>query len=150
MSLGEIIDYFRNELRNKLLRPNCQKVLTLWDHHCCIKANNIHIYSLINSNDFLQFQFRTCFELCCVNNTAAIGLKNAIDKYFYFLIDFENYFSIFISKKVFKDRMAIMNAVIDYNLDHNKIKSKIRRNKEIQNLFIDLIESMNGTIGKKL
>ena len=143
MSLGQIIDYFRNELRNKLLRPTCQKVLTLWDHNYWIKANNIHIYSLINSNDFLQFWFRTCFELCCVNNTAAIGLKNAIDKYFYFLIDFENYFSIFISKKVFKDRMAIMQAVIDYNLDHTNIKSKVRRNKQIQNLFIDFVNRVN-------
>ena len=143
MSLGQIIDYFRNELRNKLLRPTCQKVLTLWDHNYWIKANNIHIYSLINSNDFLQFWFRTCFELCCVNNTAAIGLKNAIDKYFYFLIDFENYFSIFISKKVFKDRMAIMQAVIDYDLDHTNIKSKVRRNKQIQNLFIDFVNRVN-------
>ena len=143
MSLGQIIDYFRNELRNKLLRPTCQKVLTLWDHNYWIKENNIHIYSLINSNDFLQFWFRTCFELCCVNNTAAIGLKNAIDKYFYFLIDFENYFNIFISQKVFKDRISIMKAVIDYNLDHNKIKSKVKRNKQLQNLFIDFVNRVN-------
>ena len=143
MSLGQIIDYFREELRNKLLRPSCQKVLTLWDHHHWIKANNIHIYSLINSNDFLQFWFRTCFELCCINDVVAIGLKNAIDKYFYFLIDFENYFSIFISRKVFKDRISIMQAVIEYNLDHNKIKSKVRRNTQIQNLFIDFVNRVN-------
>ena len=52
-SLGQIIDYFRNELRSKLVRPICQKQLTLWDHSCWIKSNNINIYSLLNSNDFL-------------------------------------------------------------------------------------------------
>ena len=143
MSLGEIIDYFRNELRNKLIRPQCEEILTLWDHHYWIKANHIHVYSLINSNDFLQFWFRTCFELCCVNDTRAIALKNAIDKYFYFLIDFENYFTIFISKKIFKDRVKIMQAVIDYNLDKNNIKSKMKRNKQIQSLFIDFVNRVN-------
>ena len=143
MSLGQIIDYFRNELRMKLLRPQCQKILTLWDHPCWVKANNIHLYALINSNDFLQFWFRTCFELCCVNDVRAVGLKNAIDKYFYFLIDFENYFTIFLSKKIFKDRLKMMQAVIDYNLDKNNIKSKVRRNKQVQSLFIDFVNRVN-------
>ena len=44
MSLGQIIDYFRNELRNKLVRPTCQKQLTLWDHNCWIKSNHIHAH----------------------------------------------------------------------------------------------------------
>ena len=132
MSLGQVIDYFRNELRNKLVRPICQKQLTLWDHSCWIKSNNINIYSLINSNDFLQFWFRTCFELCCVNDVRAIVLKNALDKYFYFLIDFENYFKIFISKKAFTTRIQIMEAVIDYNLDNNNLKSKVKRNKKTE------------------
>ena len=48
MSLGQIIDYFRNELRNKLTRPNCQKELTLWDHNYWLKSNNIYVHSLIN------------------------------------------------------------------------------------------------------
>ena len=143
MSLGQIIDYFREELRKKLLRPNCQKVLTLWDHSCWIRANHIHVYALINSNDFLQFWFRTCYELCCVNNIAAIGLKNAIDKYFYFLIDFENYFYVFMSNKIFKNRLEIMQAVIDYNLDKKNIKSKVRRNKEIHTLFVDFVNRVN-------
>ena len=143
MSLGQIIDYFRNELRNKLVRPVCQKQLTLWDHSCWIKSNNINIYSLINSNDFLQFWFRTCFELCCVNDVRAIVLKNALDKYFYFLIDFENYFKIFISKKAFTTRKQIMDAVIDYNLDNNNLKSKVKRNKKTQNLFVEFVDRVN-------
>ena len=110
---------------------------------CWIKSNNINIYSLINSNDFLQFWFRTCFELCCVNDVRAIVLKNALDKYFYFLIDFENYFKIFISKKVFMTRKQIMDAVIDYNLDNNNLKSKIRRNRKIQNLFVEFVNRVN-------
>ena len=143
MSLGQIIDYFRNELRKKLVRPICQKQLTLWDHSCWIKSNNINIYSLLNSNDFLQFWFRTCFELCCVNDIRAIILKNALDKYFYFLIDFENYFKIFMSRKTFKSRKEIMDAVIDYNLDKNNLKSKVRRNKATENLFIEFVNRVN-------
>ena len=143
MSLGQIIDYFRNELRNKLIRPICQKNLTLWDHNCWIKSNNINIYSLINSNDFLQFWFRTCFELCCVNDIRAIVLKNALDKYFYFLIDFENYFKIFITKKVFTTRKQIMDAVIEFNLDNNNLKSKVRRSKKIECLFKEFVNRVN-------
>ena len=100
MSLGEIIDYFRNELRNKLERPNCQRVLGLWDRDYWIKPD-IKAHFIINSNEFLLFWYETCYELCCVNNPSAIALKNALDKYFYFLLDFENYFSIFISRKTF-------------------------------------------------
>ena len=39
--------------------------------------------------------------------------------------------------------MAIMQVVIDYNLDHTNIKSKVRRNKQIQNLFIDFVNRVN-------
>ena len=143
MSLGQIIDYFRNELRNKLTRPNCQKELTLWDHNCWFKSNNLHVHLLINSNDFLQFWYRTCYELCCVNDVRAIVLKNALDKYFYFLIDFENYFTIFISRKIFTTRMRIMDAVIDYNLDKNNLKSKVKRNKQVEELFKEFVNRVN-------
>ena len=44
MSLGQIIDYFRNELKNKIPRPNCQKQLTLWDQNYWLKSNNIHAH----------------------------------------------------------------------------------------------------------
>ena len=143
MSLGEIIDYFRNELRNKLIRPTCQKQLTLWDQNNWIKSNNIHIHFLINSNDFLQFWFRTCYELCCVNDIRAIVLKNALDKYFYFLLDFENYFNIFILNKVFTSRKRVMDAVINYNLDKNNLLTKIKRNKKIENLFLEFVNRVN-------
>ena len=143
MSLGQIIDYFRNELRNKLLRPTCAKQLTLWDHNCWIKSNNIHAHFIINSNDFLQFWFRTCYELCCVNDIRALVLKNALDKYFYFLLDFENYFTIFIHKKEFPTRKRIMDAVIDYNLDKNNLKSKVKRNKQVEELFKEFVNRVN-------
>ena len=129
MSLGQIIDYFRNELRNKLVRPICQKELTLWDQNCWMKSHHIHAHYIINSNDFLQFWFRVCYELCCVNDVRGQCLKNALDKYFYFLLDFENYFSIFIEKRIFKNRVDTMEAVVNYNLDNNNLKSKIRRKK---------------------
>ena len=143
MSLGQIIDYFRNELKNKLKRPNCHKMLTLWDQNYWLKSNNIHAHFLIHSNDFLQFWYRTCFELCCVNDVKAIVLKNALDKYFYFLLDFENYFSIFISRKTFTTRKQIMAAVIEYNLDKNRIRSKIKRNKQLEDLFKEFVNRVN-------
>ena len=143
MSLGQIIDYFRDELRKKLKRPNCQKILTLWDQVYQLKSNNIHAHFLINSNDFLQFWYRTCYELCCVNDSRAILLKNALDKYFYFLLDFENYFNIFISRKTFATRQDIMYAVIEYNLDKKKLKSKLRRNKELEDLFKEFVNRVN-------
>ena len=142
MSLGEIIDYFRNELRNKLQRPNCHRVLGLWDRDCWIKPN-IKAHFIINSNEFLLFWYETCYELCCVNNPAAIALRNALDKYFYFLLDFENYFSIFISRRTFSTRKHIMDAVIDYNLDKDKIRSKVKRNKKIEDLFKEFVNRVN-------
>ena len=143
MSLGQIIDYFRNVLRNKLLRPTCQKQLTLWDHSCWIKSNNIQLHFIINSNDFLQFWYRTCYELCCVNDVRAICLKNALDKYFYFLLDFENYFTIFMQRKIFKTRQDIMQAVVNYNLGKKSLKSKLRRNKNLEDLFKEFVNRVN-------
>ena len=142
MSLGEIIDYFRNELRNKLKRPNCGRTLLLWDQEHFHKSN-LSVHFLINSNDFLYFWYQTSFELRCVNNPTAINLKNALDKYFYFMLDFENYFSIFISKRTFTTRKRIMDAVIDYNLDKNKIRSKVKRNKEVYELFKEFVNRVN-------
>ena len=142
MSLGQIIDYFRNELRNKLLRPNCHKNLTLWDHSCWIKSNGTYPQP-VNNNDFLRFWYRTCFELCCVDDTRAIDLKNALDKYFYFLLDFENYFRVFIERKIFRKRLDIMQAVVDYNLDQNNLKSKVRRNNSVKDLFKELVGRVN-------
>ena len=143
MSLGQIIDYFRNELRNKLLRPSCQKNLTLWDHNCWIKSNHVGLHCIINSNDFLQFWYRTCHELCCVNDIRAVELKNALDKYFYFLLDFENYFTVFMQRKIFRNRIEIMQAIVDYNLDKNNLKSKIRRNNSVKDLFKELVNRVN-------
>ena len=142
MSLGQIIDYFRNELRNKLLRPNCGKQLTLWDHNYWVKVDN-HFHLVLNSNDFLQFWYRTCNELCCVEDPRAQYLRYALDKYFYFLLDFENYFNILIERKIFKTRTDIMQAVVNFNLDKNNLKSKIRRNKSIRDLFTEFVNRVN-------
>ena len=43
-SIGQIIDYFRDELKKKLVRPTCQKALTLWDQNYWLKSNNIHAH----------------------------------------------------------------------------------------------------------
>ena len=143
MSVGQIIDYFRNQLRNKLLRPSCQKYLTLWDHECWIKSNDAHPHLIINANDFLQFWYRTCYELCCVNDIRAFCLKNALDKYFYLMLDFDNYFVIFIQRKMFKSRPEVLQAITNYNLDSSSLKSKVRRNKTIEQLFKELVNKVN-------
>ena len=143
MSLGQIIDYFRNELRTKLLRPYCAKTLTLWDHYCWIKSNDIYQHYLLNNNDFLQFWFRICNELCCCNDIRALTLKNALDKYFYFLLDFETYFHTFISSKVFPSTKKIMQAVVDYNLNRNKLRTKVKRNKKTRELFLEFVNKVN-------
>ena len=75
MSLGQIIDYFRNGLRNGLKRPNCGRPLWLWDKECWQKAN-INAHFLINTNEFLMFWYQTSFELCCVENQAGLNLRN--------------------------------------------------------------------------
>ena len=72
-----------------------------------------------------------------------MDLKNALDKYFYFLLDFENYFKVFIERKIFKKRLDIMQAVVDYNLDQNNLKSKIRRNNSVKDLFKELVGRVN-------
>ena len=143
MSLGQIIDYFRNELRTKLLRPYCAKNLTLWDHDCWIKSNDIYQHYLLNNNDFLQFWFRIYNELCCCNDIRALTLKNALDKYFYFLLDFETYFHTFISSKVFSSTRKIMQAVVDYNLNRNKLRTKVKRNKKTRELFLEFVNRVN-------
>ena len=143
MSLGQIIDYFRDELRKKLQRPACQRTLTLWDQVYWLKSMNIHANFLINTNDFLQFWYRTCHELCCVNDSRAIILRNALDKYFYFLFDFEFYFNFFIDRKTFKNAEDIMTAVVHYNLDKKNLKSKLKRNKELHELFKQLVNRVN-------
>ena len=143
MSLGQIIDYFRDELRNKLQRPTCQKTLTLWDHVYWLKLYNIHSHPIINMNDFLQFWYRTCYELCCVNDIRAVVLKNALDKYFYFLFDFDTYFNVFIEKKTFATRQDVMCAVVNYNLDKKNLKTKLKRNKQLEYLFKEFVNRVN-------
>ena len=119
------------------------KNLTLWDHNCWVKANHVGLHCIINSNDFLQFWYRTCHELCCVNDIRAVELKNALDKYFYFLLDFENYFTVFMQRRIFRNRTEIMQAIVDYNLDKNILKSKIRRNNSLKDLFKELVNRVN-------
>ena len=89
-----------------------------------------------------MFWYRTSFELCCVENQAGLNLRNCLDKYFYFLLDFENYYSIFLSKGTFQSRKDIMDTVIEFNI-YNTIKSKVKRNKKIEELFKDLVKRVN-------
>ena len=89
-----------------------------------------------------MFWYQTSFELCCVENQAGLNLRNCLDKYFYFLLDFENYYSIFLSKGTFQSRKDIMDAVIEFNI-YNTIKSKVKRNKKIEELFKDLVKRVN-------
>lgn len=89
-----------------------------------------------------MFWYRTSFELCCVENQAGLNLRNCLDKYFYFLLDFENYYSIFLSKGTFQSRKDIMDAVIEFNI-YNTIKSKVKRNEKIEELFKDLVKRVN-------
>ena len=36
-----------------------------------------------------------------------------------------------------------MDAVIDYNLDKNNLKSKVKRNKNTENLFYEFVNRVN-------
>ena len=59
------------------------------------------------------------------------------------MLDFENYFIIFIERKMFKSRPEILQAVTNYNLDKSSLKSKVRRNKTIEQLFKEFVNKVN-------
>ena len=111
----EIIKYFKNGLKKKLKRPNCGRYLSLWDDRQWKKnINNINI-AYINSNDFLIFLYQTKFDLSCIQDNNGQTLYNAIDKFFYILFDFENYFNVFISNNLYKNRAEILNDIINFS-----------------------------------
>ena len=136
---NEIIKYFRNGLRRKLKRPNCGRFLALWDDtHWKKYPTNINI-NYIKSNDFLVFLSQTKNDLCCIYNNNGQNLCNALDKFFYFMFDFETYFNFFTSNNIYKNRVEIMNDVINFK-QFNYTPNRFYNSIQYLELFKDLIK----------
>ena len=137
---NEIIEYFKNNLKRKLKRPNCGRYLSLWDDRKWEK--NITNIAYINSNDFLVFLYQTKHDLCCIEDINGQTLYNAIDKFFYLIFNFETYFSIFILNKIYKDRTEILNDIINFN-QFNCLLYRLYGKYRYIDLFQDLVKKIN-------
>ena len=136
---SKIIKYFRNGLRKKLERPNCGRRLSLWDDRTWKKyITNIKI-AYIDSNDFLVFLYQTKYDLCCVEDINGQTLHNAIDKFFYLMFDFETYFNIFISNNIYKNRIEIINDIINFK-QFNCLPYRFYGRSRYLELFQDLVK----------
>ena len=138
----EIIKYFKNGLKRKLQRPNCGWHLSLWDDRQWKKnITNINI-AYFNSNDFLLFLYQTKYDLCCIEDTNGQVLHNAIDKFFYVMFDFETYFNIFLSNNIYKNRVEIINDIINFN-QFNSLPYRLYGKFRYLELFQDLVKRTN-------
>ena len=136
---NEIIKYFRNGLRRKLKRSNCGRFLVLWDDtHWKKYPTNINI-NYIKSSDFLVFLFQTKNDLCCIYDNNGQNLCNALDKFFYFMFDFETYFNFFTSNNIYKNRVEIMNDIINFK-QFNYTPNRFYNSIQYLELFKDLIK----------
>ena len=138
----KIIKYFKDGLKKKLTRPCCKRFLSLWDdREWKNHVDNIKL-DYIKYNDFLLFLYQTQYDLCCVEDNNAQNLRNAIDKFFYLLFEFERHYSIFISNKIYKCRLEIINDVIHY-YQYNLFPQKILFQYRYIELFKDLIKRID-------
>ena len=139
---NEIIKYFKGGLKKKLRRPCCRRFSSLWDDRIWKnRTNNIKL-DYIKSNEFLLFLYQTQYDLCCVEDNNAQNLKNAVDKFFYLLFEFERYYSIFISNKMYRNRIEIINDVIHF-YQYNSFPQKILYQYRYVELFKDLIKKID-------
>ena len=138
----EIINYFRLNLKKKLARPNCGRFLSHCDNDKWKKHHNNITLDYIQSNDFLILLYQTKCDLCCVKNINAYNLSNAIDKFFFLLLEFERYYSIFISNDIYKNRIEIIDAVIRF-YRYNYFPQRLRYQYRYIELFKDLIKKIN-------
>ena len=137
---NEIIEYFKNNLKKKLKRPNCGRCLSLWDGRKWEKSVTNIPY--INSNDFLAFLYRTKHDLCCIEDVNGQSLYNAIDKFFYLIFNFETYFNIFLLNNIYQNKPEIMNDIINFH-KFNCIPSRLYGKYRYIDLFQDLVKRLN-------
>ena len=141
---NEIIKYFRDGLRKKLKRPNCGRLLSLWDDR--IRTNHINNNNIkldyIKSNEFLLFLYQTKHDLCCVVDKNAQNLSYGIDKFFYLIFEFETYYNIFIFNKMYRNRLEIIDDVI-YFYQNNSIPKKLCYQYRYVELFKDLLKKID-------
>ena len=136
----KIIEYFKNNLKRKLRRPNCGRYLPLWDDEQWRK-NQISI-PCINSNDFLVYFYQTKSDLCCIQNNNGQILSNAIDKFFYVLFDLETYFNISISNNIYQNRSEILNDIIKL-VQFNSQPQRLYGNFKYLEVFNNLVKRTN-------
>ena len=132
-----VINYFRSNLRKELTRAKCGRFLPLWDDESWVKRETDINLDYIEANDFLIFLYQTKKDICCMENTLAQMLSNAIDKYFFILFDFQAYFNVFIQNKIYNCRTEIVNDVMAFK-QNNYVFPKLLKNMKMLELFIDL------------
>ena len=96
----------------------------------------------MNSNDFLVFLYQTKYDLCCIQDTNGQILYNAIDKFFYLMFEFETYFNVFISNNIYKQRVEIINDIIQF-VQFNCLPSRLYNKCRFLGLFQDLTKKTN-------
>ena len=135
--MNTTINYFRNELRNKLPRAFCGRFLPLRDDIIWIKRKTDVNLDYIEANDFLVFLYQTKKDICCHIDVNAQCLSNAIDKFFFLMFDFQSYFEILLNTTHYDNRIEIVQDVIKYK-EKCIVPSKLVNETRNLELFIDL------------
>ena len=140
--MEQTINYFRNELRNKLQRAFCGRFLPLWDDETWIKRKTDINLDYIEANDFLVFLYQTKKDICCHTDIRAQCLSNAIDKFFFTMFDFQSYFDILLKTEHYNDRLEIVNDIIKYKQKQTVPNKLISLTWHLE-IFIDLSKKIN-------
>ena len=140
--MEQTINYFRNELRNKLQRAFCGRFLPLWDDETWIKRKTDINLDYIEANDFLVFLYQTKKDICCHTDVNAQCLSNAIDKFFFLMFDFQSYFEVLIKTNCYNNRTDILKNILKYK-KNNILPKKIIGTIKYLELFIDLSKKID-------
>ena len=140
--MEQTINYFRNELRNKLQRAFCGRFLPLWDDETWIKRKTDINLDYIEANDFLVFLYQTKKDICCHIDVNAQCLSNAIDKFFFLMFDFQSYFEVLIKTNCYNNRTDILKNILKYK-KNNILPKKIIGTIKYLELFIDLSKKID-------
>ena len=140
--MNTTINYFRNELRNKLPRAFCGRFLPLWDDIIWIKRKTDVNLDYIKANDFLVFLYRTKKDICCHIDVNAQCLSNAIDKFFFLMFDFQAYFEILLKTSHYNNRVEILQDILKYK-EKCTVPAKLVNTIKHMELFIDLSKKIN-------
>ena len=69
-------------------------------------------------------------------------LSNAIDKFLFLLFDFQSYFNVFITNKIYSNRVEVINDIIQYKKT-NYVSCRFVERKKFLELFFDLIKKID-------